>query len=228
MNLTTNPPTPALAAALAAAQAEMKNPPCDRANSHFYNRYATLASVLDAVRPALNKHGIAVTQPLSNDHPSMITVATVLTHKSGESMESRVSVPLDARIQQIGTAITYLRRYSLTAMLGIVGDEDDDAETIEKPIREAEQAKSAAKAKAKPKPAPELSTPINVERKQGKSGKPFFSVEFESSNGERFSASTFSETVAQRLHASIGQPTQVFFESREQNGRSWMNITDAI
>jgi hypothetical protein len=118
-----------LAAALAKANLEIRNAELDRVNPHFKNRYATLGSILNAVRVPLAKHGIAPVQTVSMAN-GMVTVTTSLMHASGQSVEDIAMFPLpnNATVQQMGSCITYLRRYALAAIVGIVGDEDDDGE----------------------------------------------------------------------------------------------------
>jgi hypothetical protein len=114
-----------LATALAAAQAEMKNAPLNKTNPHFKSRYADLAGIRDTVTPALTRHGIAIVQG-TDTTDSGIVVVTRLIHKSGQWMESRFPISYD-KPQAMGSAYTYARRYSLSAMCAISADEDDDA-----------------------------------------------------------------------------------------------------
>ena len=118
-----------LAGALAKAQGEMRNPGFDKANPHFKNRYASLASCLDAVRGPLSKNGIALMQTISTPAPDWVTVTTVLAHSSGQRISCDFGGRAAPQIQQTGATVTYLRRYALCSMLGVVGDEDDDGET---------------------------------------------------------------------------------------------------
>ena len=116
----------ALAAALAKAQGEVENASKNAANPHFKSRYADLAEVLNTVRPVFAKHGLAVTQFPSFDG-GVAHVETILTHSSGEWMAGTASAPVSKQdAQGVGSAITYLRRYSLAAVAGIA-QEDDDA-----------------------------------------------------------------------------------------------------
>jgi hypothetical protein len=115
-----------LATALAAAQAEMANPKFDRVNPGFRSKYASLAAVRDAVIPVLAKHGIACIQNLTTTEGG-ICCTTMLLHKSGQSLISSLPMPASKQdAQGLGSAATYARRYSLMAMVGVVGDEDDD------------------------------------------------------------------------------------------------------
>lgn len=115
-----------LAAALAKAQAELKNPTFDAVNPHFKSKFASLANVRDTVVPILSKHGISVTQWPENDEGKAV-VTTMLTHSSGQWMSSTFGVPASkADAQGFASAVTYARRYSLMACTGVVGDTDDD------------------------------------------------------------------------------------------------------
>jgi hypothetical protein len=118
-----------LAAALALAQAEIENATKGSVNPHFKSRYADLAEVLNTARPVLAKHGVAIVQSTSFAD-GVVSVDTVLAHKSGQWMESTASAPVGkADAQGVGAATTYLRRYSLAAMVGIA-QEDDDGESV--------------------------------------------------------------------------------------------------
>ena len=125
----------ALMAALSKAQAEMKNPSFDSVNPHFKSKFASLANVRDTITPALTKHGLAVTQLTGNDNDGRPCVETVLGHSSGEWIASTFTVPVaKADAHGAGSAITYARRYALMAIVGVVGDEDDDAnQAVTKP-----------------------------------------------------------------------------------------------
>jgi hypothetical protein len=116
------------AAALAKAQAEMTNPGFDCTNPHFRNRYASLAAVRNAVVPVLAKNGIAIMQNLTASENG-IACETILAHSSGQSMRfGPLFLPASkADAQGFGSAATYARRYSLMAVAGVAGDEDDDA-----------------------------------------------------------------------------------------------------
>jgi hypothetical protein len=105
--------------ALAKAQGEIINAAKNSKNPHFKSDYADLASILDTVKPALSKNGIAVIQGTAFDG-SLVTVTTVLAHSAGGSISSEAScVPAKMDGQGIGSATTYLRRYGLAAMTGV-------------------------------------------------------------------------------------------------------------
>ncbi len=117
-------------AALAKAQAEIKNAKKSSDNPFFKSKYADLAEVSDACRGPLTKNGIAVIQgPVSRD--KKCGVRTMLGHSSGQWLAcTALATPKDEGPQSYGSVVTYLRRYSLASMAG-VATEDDDAEGAE-------------------------------------------------------------------------------------------------
>jgi hypothetical protein len=123
-----------LAAALAKAQAEMKNAKLNKVNPHFKSRYADLAEIRDTVTPALSKHGIAVVHGIGPTDGGGLVVMTRLVHASGQWIESGFPIAYD-KPQTMGSAITYGRRYNLSAIANISADDDDDANAAnDKPV----------------------------------------------------------------------------------------------
>lgn len=122
-----------LAAALAKAQAEMKNAKLNKVNPHFKSRYADLAEIRDTVTPALARNGIAVLHGTDTVDGGGLVLATRLVHTSGQWAESRFPLPYD-KPQIMGSAISYGRRYNMSALTNIAADDDDDANAAnEKP-----------------------------------------------------------------------------------------------
>lgn len=120
-----------LAAALSKAQGEMQAAIKDKVNPFFKSSYADLGSVWDAARPVLSKYGLCVMQTteLVSDG-SRIVMVTTLAHTSGQWVKSYLPLnPAKNDSQGVGAALTYLRRYSLSAIVGVVCDDDDDGET---------------------------------------------------------------------------------------------------
>jgi hypothetical protein len=103
----------------------------DGVNPHLRNRYATLGALWAAARPILAAHDLALVQTFGDtataDGP---VIVTTLYHKSGQSLTSSLPMPVAKASdpQAVGSAITYGRRYAMAAMLGIMADDDDDAE----------------------------------------------------------------------------------------------------
>ena len=135
-----------LVQALVKAQSEMGHAVFDQVNPQYNSRFASLKSVIDAAKPALNANGIAFIQrsiPMENG----ISVETVLYGHGEEIATGPVPVPAQKiTAQGYGSAMTYAKRYSLAMAVGIAADEDDDGVAAE-----AEKPQSAPK-KTKPKP----------------------------------------------------------------------------
>jgi hypothetical protein len=114
-----------LAAALAKAQGELENAHKNAQNPHFRSRYADLAEILNTVRPVLARHGLSVVQ-LPGYDDGHAHVETVLLHASGEWLSGTICAPVTKSDPQgVGSALTYLRRYSLAALAGIAQEDDD-------------------------------------------------------------------------------------------------------
>ncbi len=116
-----------IAKALSNVQAEIQNPKNTARNPFYSSSYAPLNDILNDVRPLLSKHGLAVMQAPSGDGDT-ISVTTLLLHTSGEWIETcPLSLKADKPTAQGGgSAITYARRYALSAVLGISSEDDDD------------------------------------------------------------------------------------------------------
>ena len=120
-----------IAKALATAQSQMKVAPFNKTNPHFKNKYADLTAVIDAVRKPLNDNCIAFTQT-TEMHGGAFCLVTRLLHSSGQWISGEYLLPANVSPQQLGSALTYAKRYSLAAIVGISSDEDDDAEGARK------------------------------------------------------------------------------------------------
>lgn len=110
-------------AALSAARAEFPKIPKDSVvNTPRYKfRYASLDAIMEAVTPTLSKHGLAITTRIDCD-----ILITDLMHVAGGSLTSKAKIPDGNSIQELGSYLTYLRRYSVTCLLSLTADEDDD------------------------------------------------------------------------------------------------------
>lgn len=116
-----------LAKAMAAFQAEVKQPTKDGKNPHFRSTYVTLDGVVSAITETASKHGLSFMQfPINQEN--RVGVKTLVMHTSGEFIESEpvFATPMKQDPQAAGSVLTYLRRYSLSAVFGITSDEDDD------------------------------------------------------------------------------------------------------
>jgi hypothetical protein len=121
-----------LASALAAFQAEVANVKKDSTNPFFKSKYASLENIIDTARPFLAKHGLAFSQLPSGENE----LSTTLMHKSGEWLSATAKInPKDTSPQAQGSAITYMRRYALSALLGLATEDDDDGNAGSQPKR---------------------------------------------------------------------------------------------
>lgn len=139
-----------LSAALSKVQGQLTFAKKDNANPFFKSKYADLASVWDSCRTLLSDNGLAVIQFPSGyttnsiddkNKEHLMSLTTILTHSSGEFISQEMTVPVTkADAQGAGSALTYMRRYALAAVVGVYQDDDD----------------GNAASKPKPEPKPEL------------------------------------------------------------------------
>lgn len=117
-----------LAMALCQFQGEVTNPKNTAANPFFKSKYAPLSEVINVTKELMHKHGLSVLQSPSGDGEHIV-ITTLLMHSSGEWIEGEPLVLKADKVtaQGAGSAITYGRRYALSAILGIASEEDDDA-----------------------------------------------------------------------------------------------------
>jgi len=109
--------------ALTAFQSEVKNVKKDGQNPFFRSSYATLENTIATIKPILAKHGLCYSQFPTGENE----LSTMLMHISGEWLMAKAKMnPKDATPQGQGSAITYLRRYALSSVLGIATEDDDD------------------------------------------------------------------------------------------------------
>lgn len=148
--------------ALAKAQTEIRSALMDstadvktREGPGYKFKYADLASVDAACRPALSKNGIAIVQAAQNAADGKgITVRTMLGHTTGQWIAASLTmVPTMTTPQAIGSAITYARRYGLAAICGVVQEDDDGAEASKPAPGDAARSRSVPKTPPSPSPA---------------------------------------------------------------------------
>lgn len=147
--------TPALAAALAKFQAAMPTVakshtakvPTKAGGSYSYT-YADLADVTEAAMPLLTSHGLSYTAEPDVTERGMV-LRGVLMHESGE--ERTGTLPLSGNTpQELGSSITYMRRYLFGCLTGIVTDDDDDGSLAQKAASKPAAQRKQATAPAAP------------------------------------------------------------------------------
>ena len=135
----------AIAPAMVAAAAELAPIGKDAVNPAFRNKYATLDAIMEQVRPVLARHGLAVMQtgtaPETVDGRLMaVGVETMILHKSGEWIASSVTLPVEKLTAQgAGSALSYGRRYGLSAILGLTAEDDDGQAASARPAAPTRQ-----------------------------------------------------------------------------------------
>jgi len=127
-----------LASALCKFQSVMENVTKDSNNPFFKSKYADLASCWDAIKEPLTKNGLSIVQPLGGDEKGDY-VETILLHTSGEWISGRLYLKKNQNkddMQTLGSAVTYARRYCLSAIVGLC-PEDDDGNAASQPQKNA-------------------------------------------------------------------------------------------
>jgi hypothetical protein len=106
-------------------------------------KYADLPEIFKVINPLLKKHGIGFAQPIEGN-----SIKTIIFHiESGETLESITDIPQNVQLkgmndfQVLGSAITYIRRYALSSILGLITDKDTDAsgEQVKEPTKPANE-----------------------------------------------------------------------------------------
>lgn len=147
--------TPELNAALAKAQGEF--PPITKdkevkTGSYSYT-YAPLDVILDKTRPVLSKNGLALIQLLEHNGNGP-AIRTELRHAAGGVVGSSFPLPtMPQKAQELGSLLTYLRRYAIVALLGIAAEDDDDGAQASEP-KPAGRKRRAAAPRSQPPPVP--------------------------------------------------------------------------
>lgn len=117
-----------LSKALVETQKELKQPLKDAKNPFFKSEYVPLENVAEAITQTATKYGLAFSQYATTTESGNVSVGTIVFHESGEFIEypPLILKPENTKPQSIGSAITYAKRYALSAIFGITSDKDDD------------------------------------------------------------------------------------------------------
>ena len=143
----------ALAGALAKAQLQIEPASKNATNPHFRSHYADLASIWDACRGPLNTNGLSIVQFPCDGDVGRTGLCTMLLHSSGEWISEVVTTRSQKDDPQgLGSALTYLRRYALAAVVGVTATEDDDGNAASTPANSRVAA---------PAPRPYIPPPVS-------------------------------------------------------------------
>lgn len=188
-------------------------------------KYASLRAILDAVLPALNAHGIWVSQAPSYAD-GVLTITTTLQHAEG-SIASSISYPLaNPTFHGLGSAITYLKRYSLASILGVAADEDEDGHGAN-----GSTPSPAAEARTPPHEPPAAGDPLelvfegNLEDVRAVPTKNGGTKYGASIMGHGW-ASSFDDKIGKALHKLIGRRISARVV-KDRSGKYW-NIVDFV
>lgn len=107
-------------------------------NPFFKSKYAPLEEIIAAIKQPLSNEGLSFSQ-----FPEGDGLTTVLMHESGEWMRATMRVHIGSKPQEQGSAITYARRYALSAVLGLATEQDDDGNAASQPVKAPVAAKTA-------------------------------------------------------------------------------------
>ena len=99
-------------------------------NPHFKHNYADLNGILDTVEPVLHDFGLILLQPIKDNK----VISQLICVDSGDMIESSIDLPAITNPQQLGSAISYFRRYTLSSLLSISTTDDDDASLASKAL----------------------------------------------------------------------------------------------
>lgn len=144
MNAHTKTPPTTFSEAFLKMQMEIRPAIKDANNPAFRSKYADLNSVWEAIREPLHNNGFFVVQTPDFDGEQM-WLTTTIQHISGDFKIGRYPLrPIKQDMQGYGSAISYARRYSLSAMLGVISEDDDDGNAASTPAPKPQAAQAAA------------------------------------------------------------------------------------
>jgi len=159
--------TPEFAAALSKCQGMLSSVGKDREVKGTYSfKYATLSNIWEVIRQPLTINGLSLIQ-LPSVGERKVTIETRLQHSAGGWISSIIEMPVAQQTPQgIGSALSYARRYALSAMLGVVSDDDDDdgvaAANSSNTVERRQPPAQATKPTPPPKPPAAVKPPVVV------------------------------------------------------------------
>lgn len=222
-----------LSGVLAKAQAEFKALRFDSSaqlGAGRTYRYASLAALLEVVKPVLSKHGVAVLQfPEQSDGVVSVTTQLVMGE---EKVECRLSAPLSrGGFHELGSAITYLRRYGLSSLLGLAGEEDEDGHAAEGSKTPPQKRQSARAASSKPSaddpqpPATEVHSGVlhDVKETPTSNGRTRWGLVLDSG----FTCGTFDAKYGEWATANKGKAVELHCKPRAFQNKTFYDLEKA-
>lgn len=114
-------------------KAQQEFPPVEKNKTGVHgSTYAPLEELVSKCLPILNKHGLTISQAISELDSGKMAVVTSLLHSSGDSLSSTMAFAPPNDPQKVGGFITYYRRYSYGAIIGVATEDDLDGDDISK------------------------------------------------------------------------------------------------
>lgn len=119
--------------ALSKAQAQMHAALKNSDNPFFKSKYADFGEIVTASRPALTNHGLCVTQRIVVLSDGTEALHSILGHSSGQYIDSLMRIrPVKNDVQSMGSYITYLKRYAYAALVGVITEDDDGEQAVDR------------------------------------------------------------------------------------------------
>lgn len=239
-----SPETEKLFEALALAQGEFKPIEKDGENPHFGKKYATMASIRNSTQEALTKHGLAITQVVVVRDRAWV-LETKLVHKGGQFQRSSLPLNTAQAAQQLGSSLTYYRRYLLQAILNVSAEEEDDGNAAQgqgqrrqqSPPRQRQeappkQAQGRAPAQGQPPAQPQRQqnpeTPIS--QAQVKRWYAIFKGEFTEQNPHGWNMDQVNEIAERATGQKVAQFTKAMYDAFEKKfqGANYVSASSAL
>ena len=210
-----------------------------RTGGSYKFAYAPLDSIMAKVGPELGKNGLAVTQVFGVSDTGAPSLNTILAHEDGSTIQGQLPLPVHpgASAQELGSLITYCRRYAIVAILGLATEEDDDANHASGNSVQARQSSSQSSAGAavtstdgtssapadphglqasrgdavQPGQETVTATIESVDTHEGtsKAGKPYTKHTIKTSHGD---FSTFDKGMAELASSGVGCQAEITFQ----------------
>jgi len=232
-----------LAAALAKAHKQFQPIIKGEVNPFFKSKYADLATVIEATKAGLSDNGIAVLQlPAFTRSEGMVEIKTILAHSSGEWIASSLELPIaKTDAQAVGSAISYGRRYSYSAILNVASEAEDDGNAAvskefkkpEKPIAEHEKAFEEREAKqpkpevipAKPKTAEGYVVLDKISAAKTKAGVDYWKLEVTDHSGFNSIVACYDKKLwLPELWAGAGKDLRITVKSKDVAGKTYYDL----